>query len=74
MTLEAVRDQEVSTLVGLKQSMSGEVVVFCPRCKALQTVQLNDDRLIPTRKFTQVGPYIYHDCGSIKPCRLYQNI
>ena len=74
MTLEAVRDQEVSTLVGLKQSMSGEVVVFCPGCKALQTVQLNGERLIPTRKFIQVGPYIYHDCGSIKPCRLYQNI
>jgi hypothetical protein len=74
MTLVAVRDREIPSLAGLKQSISGEVVVFCPGCKALQTVQISGDKLVPTRKFIQEGPYIYHDCGSIKPCRLYQNM
>jgi hypothetical protein len=74
MTLIAVREQEIPSLAGLKQSISGEISVFCPGCKALQTVQISDDRLVPTRKFTQEGKYIYHDCGSTRPCRLFQNL
>lgn len=49
-----------------------EAVAFCPRCKAFQTVWLNGNRLMPTRKFSQEGGEIYHDCGSSQPCRLYQ--
>ncbi len=49
-----------------------EAVAFCPRCKALQTVWLNGNTLMPTRKFSQEGGEIYHDCGSSQPCRLYQ--
>ncbi len=74
MTLVVVENREIPRLAGLKQSVFGEVVVFCPGCKALQTVQISSNKLVPTRKFTQVGPYIFHDCGSNKPCRLYQNI
>ncbi|MBI4188034.1 MAG: hypothetical protein HY529_02395 [Chloroflexi bacterium] len=48
-----------------------EAVVFCPHCKALQTVWISGSELLPTRKFNQVGNDIYHDCGSSQPCRLY---
>ncbi len=51
---------------------SGEAVAFCPGCKALQTVWINSDKLIPTRKFFQEGSQIYHDCGSSQPCHLYR--
>lgn len=74
MTLVATRQIEHPELEGLRQRVTGEVVVFCPRCKALQTVQISGSRLTPTRKFFQDGPYIYHDCGSRQPCRLYHNL
>jgi hypothetical protein len=51
---------------------SGEAVAFCPRCKALQTVWLDGNTLMPTRKFYQLGNQIYHDCGSSQPCSLYR--
>ena len=50
---------------------SGEAVAFCPECKALQTVWIDSNTLMPTRKFFQEGNLIYHDCGSSQPCRLY---
>ena len=74
MTLVAVKENEKTAIRGLRGPASDEVVVFCPGCKAIQTVQLSGKQLIPTRKFNQVGPYIYHDCGSRLPCRLYQNL
>ena len=48
-----------------------ELVVFCPRDKTLGTLLLTDGRLMQTRKFTQNGDGIYHDCSSNQPCRLY---
>jgi hypothetical protein len=64
-----------STIVGKRldhsRSESEEVMVFCPSCKALQTVWLNGDTLLPTVKFTQSGNHIYHNCGSALPCRLF---
>ncbi len=50
-----------------------EVVAYCPSCKALQTVWFNEDKLMLTRKFTQEGKDVYHDCGSHEPCRLYRS-
>ncbi len=73
MTLVATRETSKPT-VRTRERTTGEVVVFCPGCKALQTLQITGNRLTPTRKFTQVGPYIYHDCGSRQPCRLYHNV
>lgn len=49
-----------------------EVITFCPGCKAFQTLWLDHDRLVLTRKFTQKMDQIYHDCGTTKPCRLYR--
>jgi hypothetical protein len=74
MTLIAVRETENSTPTVVNPADFEEVMVVCPRCKAMQSVQISGKQLLPTRKFTQVGPYIYHDCGSKIPCRLYQNI
>jgi phage FluMu protein Com len=50
---------------------STEVVVFCPGCKALETLYFNESQLIPTRKYAQKMGGIYHACGSNEPCRLY---
>lgn len=47
-----------------------ELVAFCPKCKAFETLWFNDESLVPTRKFLQVGRRIYHDCGSDEACRL----
>jgi hypothetical protein len=74
MTLVAVREEERAEIQGLNQQSSGEVVVFCPKCKALQTVQISSSHLMTTRKLFQRGAYIFHDCGSTQPCRLYNNI
>lgn len=73
-TLVSVREEEKAEIQGLGQQATAEVVVFCPRCKALQTVQLSGSHLMPTRKFFQRGTYIFHDCGSTQPCRLFNNV
>jgi hypothetical protein len=54
--------------------LSNEVMVFCPACKAFETVWFNNGALNQTRKFTQCGNHIYHDCGSNEPCRLYMTV
>ena len=74
MTLVAVKEKEKPPVRISTQAPIDDIVVFCPGCKAMQSVQISDKHLLPTRKFTQVGPFIYHDCGSKIPCRLYQNI
>ncbi len=65
------RSSNINELV--RDAWSGEVVAFCPQCKVLQTVWINNDKLTLTRKFTQEGGQIYHDCGSSQPCRLYHS-
>jgi hypothetical protein len=46
-------------------------MAFCPGCKAFQTVWLDGDRLMSTRRFTQEGSQVYHNCGAEQPCHLY---
>ncbi|MGD0781085.1 MAG: hypothetical protein ABR954_09980 [Dehalococcoidales bacterium] len=72
MMLTLINEKKVSG--GLERnaaSQAEELLAFCPGCKALQTVWLNGNTLMPTRKFTQVGSQIYHNCSSKEPCRLY---
>jgi len=57
--------------VGDNPFKTEEVIAFCPRCKALQTVWLSGNTMMQTQKFSQVGNQIYHNCGSSQPCRLY---
>ncbi len=47
-----------------------EVYVQCPKCKTLETITLLNRSLGKTRKYTQIGDRIYHDCGSFYPCKL----
>ena len=49
-----------------------ELLVFCPKCKALETLSFSNGYLMPTRKFSQKNSHVYHHCGSQKPCRLYK--
>jgi hypothetical protein len=56
-----------SLLAGLR-----ELVVFCPKCKALETLSFDSGSLVETRKFIQNDGHIYHDCGSDRPCRVYR--
>lgn len=51
--------------------MAGEVMAFCPVCKAFQTLWFTEGKLVPTRKFVQYDDKVYHDCGANEPCRLY---
>jgi hypothetical protein len=74
MTLLAVKEPAVAQVQNLEIRNTAEVMIFCPSCKAMQTVQISGSVLLPTRKFRQEGPFIYHDCGSARPCRLYQNV
>lgn len=72
MTLVSEKEIRVSPVK--EETFTGEPrerMAFCPGCKAIQTVWLNGDRLMSTRKFIQVGNYVYHNCGSSQPCRLY---
>jgi hypothetical protein len=50
-----------------------DVTAFCPSCKSIETVWFENGVLLSTRKFSQRGNLIYHDCGSVRPCRLYRN-
>lgn len=53
--------------------LSGEFVALCPGCKAMQTLLFDNDKMTPTRKFSQHGGSVYHDCGASNPCRLYRS-
>jgi hypothetical protein len=48
-----------------------ELLSVCPYCKNSQPLLFIGDRLVPTRKYAQLGRKVYHDCGSVVPCRLY---
>jgi hypothetical protein len=50
-----------------------ELVVYCPRCRTLETLWFNNGRLMEARKFTQLNSHVFHDCGSQQPCRLYRS-
>jgi hypothetical protein len=73
MALLAVRERRPSpkTAAVPYSTLPQEAAAFCPGCKALQTIWLNGTALMPTRKFTQEGNDIYHDCGSPRPCHVF---
>ncbi len=49
-----------------------EFMVFCPGCKALEMLSFNNGWLMQTRKFNQMGEQVFHDCGTVEPCRVYR--
>ena len=72
MTITAVR---VERSAGAREKINVaepvEVMAFCPGCKAFQTVWLNGSNLMSTRRFSQEGSQIFHNCGSDLSCHLY---
>lgn len=48
-----------------------DVLVQCPKCKAVETLQFVGDTLTPSRKYSQREGQVYHDCGSQQPCRVH---
>ena len=73
MPLLTVKEREAYNIEQFAHVVwSEEALAFCPGCKAFQTVWISGNKLMPTRKFTQEGNEIYHDCGSSQPCRLYR--
>jgi hypothetical protein len=72
MTLTLIKEKRILKIRAGDDSLrTEEVMAFCPRCKALQTVWLQGNIMMPTRKFSQAGGRIYHNCGSSQPCILY---
>jgi len=75
MPLLATKEERPSDIQNMAHGMSsGEAVAFCPHCKTFQTVWVERNMLISTRKFFQEGSRIYHDCGSSQPCHLYVSL
>jgi hypothetical protein len=72
MTMTVVKDGRVfGTREKRHVAEPVEVMAFCPGCKAFQTVWLNGNRLMSTRRFIQEGSRVYHNCGSEQACHLY---
>jgi hypothetical protein len=73
MTSLGVREQRPADILkDNPEDWSGEVVALCPHCKALQTLAVTGDAILPTRKYIQRGTQVYHDCGGGAPCRLFR--
>jgi hypothetical protein len=74
MAMQTVKNKKVTGGLRLESDLdSGEAMVVCPQCKAIQEIWIQDGILLPTRKFRQIGNNIYHDCGSKLPCRVYRD-
>jgi hypothetical protein len=51
-----------------------DIVVQCPKCHTLETLQFAGVIMTPSSKFFQKNGLVYHDCGSTSPCRLFGRI
>ena len=49
-----------------------DVLVQCPKCKTVETLQFIRGKLLPCPKFSQVDGKVYHACNSNLPCKLYR--
>jgi len=74
MVLEVAERQRIASRRRVWQTLAvrtEEITAFCPACKTMETLFLEDYQLLPTQKFSQRGKQIYHNCGSGKPCSIY---
>ena len=67
---QSERVRTAGKTVRISPTEMDELVAFCPKCKAFETLWFSDENLVPTRKYLQVGQRVYHDCGSDEACRL----
>jgi hypothetical protein len=73
MVLLAISGARAPVQAPVLEKPTGDLLAFCPGCKSFETIWFDDGTLLSTRKFTQRGDLVYHDCGSERPCRLYRN-
>ena len=73
MVLQAFKAAREPIQSAAFEKRDGELMAFCPGCKSFETIWFDDGILLSTRKFSQRGNLVYHDCGSVRPCRLYRN-
>jgi hypothetical protein len=73
MAMQTIKHAKTNAVQKQNPETSGEAMVVCPQCKAIQEIWIQDGMLLPTRKFRQIGNNIYHDCGSKLPCRVYRD-
>ena len=52
------------------EPVPSDVIVQCPKCKTVETLQFVGQTMLRSRKFSQRDGQVYHDCGSEQPCRL----
>jgi hypothetical protein len=48
-----------------------EFLVVCPKCKTMETLVSIGGHFLTNRKFIEREDGIFHNCGSIVPCRIY---
>ena len=51
-----------------------DIIVQCPKCHTLETLQFAGIIMTPSSKFVQKDGLVFHDCGSDSPCRLFGHI
>jgi hypothetical protein len=73
MVLELAGKEQIAARRRVWQTLAvhtEEITAFCPACKTIETIFLEDNLLMPTQRFCQRGSQIYHNCGSVRPCCL----
>ncbi len=70
--LEPPKPKTRKSLINTTPAIMDELVAFCPKCMTLETLFFTDEGMMPTRRFSVVGNKVYHNCGSVRPCRLYR--
>jgi hypothetical protein len=68
---ERTQKTAVKVLWDTTGDQTRELLVFCPGCKALETIDYGPNGLVPNHRFSQKEKKVYHYCGSNVPCRLY---
>ena len=70
-TTRTSEKSNIDTVLLINNEVSRDVIVFCPRCKTIETLSLKGEVIEPNRRFAQRSSEVYHACGSEFPCHLY---
>jgi|WetSurMetagenome_2_1015567.scaffolds.fasta_scaffold04324_5 hypothetical protein len=72
-TTRTLEKSNMKTVLLINNEVFRDVVVFCPRCKTMETLSLNGEVIEPNRRFAQRSSEVYHACGSDLPCHLFSS-
>ncbi len=65
--------QEFSVRSALVPPPATDVLAVCPGCKTIETICFVGNTMERTSRFRQVDGNVYHDCGTVIPCRLFRS-